>query len=180
MEAAASLVDAEGPDALTLAALAHRFGVAQPSLYKHVGGVEDLHGRLAVLAARDLSESVRRSVSGRSGAAALRALATAYRDYARAHPGLYGYLLRPRLGDPEHEQASREAVEVMAAVLEGYGIHGEAAVDAVRYLRSVLHGFVSLETVGGFAMSRPVEATFAVLVDGVHRSLVGWPDGSAG
>ncbi|NUS52269.1 MAG: TetR family transcriptional regulator, partial [Nocardioidaceae bacterium] len=52
---AAVLVDETGAAQLTLAALAKRFGVALPSLYKHVGGRDDLHARLAATVAGELA-----------------------------------------------------------------------------------------------------------------------------
>ena len=172
---AARLVDADGAGALTLAALATRFGVAQPSLYKHVGGLEDLHGRLALLAARDLAATLRRAVGGRSRRDAVAAAAAAYRDYARLHPGTYAYLLRPRAGDAAQAEAARDILEVLAAVLASYGIESEdAQVDALRFLRSSLHGFVALETGGGFAMTRPVEASFDAMVAALDHSFAAW------
>ncbi len=172
---AARLVDGEGAEALTLSALAQRFGVAQPSLYKHVGGLEDLHGRLAVLATRDLGAAMRRAASGRSGAEATAAVAVAYRDHAREHPGTYAYLLRPRPDDPLHAEAAQEVLDVLADVLASYGIEGESdLVDAVRFLRSALHGFVALELAGGFAMARPVDATFEASLSALDRALSGW------
>src|SRR6187200_1098283 len=96
---AVRLVDREGAGALTLRALADHFGVAQPSLYKHIAGLDDLHGRLALVAARDLGTALRRAASGKAGADATAAVARAYLRYARQHPGCYGYLLRPRSGD---------------------------------------------------------------------------------
>jgi AcrR family transcriptional regulator len=172
---AARMVDTEGASALTLAALAHRFGVAQPSLYKHVGGLDDLHGRLALRATTHIGTSMRRAASGRSGRAAVTAVAAAYRDYAREHPGSYGYLLRVRSGDPAHAAAAQEVLDVLADVLAGYGVKGEdAVVDAIRFLRSTLHGFVALELAGGFAMARPVEASFDVLVAAIDHALSTW------
>jgi AcrR family transcriptional regulator len=172
---AARLVDAEGAGALTHSALAQRFGVAQPSLYKHVGGLDDLHGRLAVVAARELGAAMRRAASGRSGAEATAAVATAYRDYAREHPGRYAYLLRPRTDDAAHAEASQEVLDVLADVLASYGIAGETdLVDTVRFLRSTLHGFVALEIAGGFAMARSTDATFDTLVRAIDHALAAW------
>jgi AcrR family transcriptional regulator len=173
---AARLVDEAGPDRLTLAAVAARFGVALPSLYKHVGGLEDLHGRLAVLAARELATALRRAATGKSGADATTAVAGAYRRYARRRPGCYGYLLRPRPGDAEHAEASGEVLQVLYDVLAGYGIEREESlVDAARFLRSTMHGFVALEIGHGFAMARSVDRSFDRLVDGVDAALRGWP-----
>jgi AcrR family transcriptional regulator len=172
---AVRLVDEVGADRLTLAALAQRFGVALPSLYKHVDGLEDLHGRLAVVAARDLGTALRRSATGRSGRDATAAVAGAYRDYARRHPGCYGYLLRPRPDDEDHALASKEVLDIFSDVLAGYGIEREEdAIDATRLVRSVLHGWVTLETGGGFAMARSVDRSFDRLVDALHHALAAW------
>ena len=178
---AARLVDAEGAGALTLSALAQRFGVAQPSLYKHVGGLDDLHGRLALVATRELGAAMRRAASGRSGAQATAAVARAYRDYAREHPGTYAYLLRPRADDDAHAQAAQEVLDVLADVLASYGIAGESdLVDPVRFLRATMHGFVALEIAGGFAMARSTDTSFDALVAGLDRALVGWADAVPG
>ena len=178
MAEAVRLVDEVGPQRLTLAALAQRFGVALPSLYKHVAGLDDLHGRLAVVAVRDLGDTLRRAATGKAGADATTAVAAAYRRYARDHPGCYGYLLRPRPGDEEHARVSGEILAVLYDVLSGYGVTREAdAVDAARFLRSALHGWVALETGEGFAMARSVDRSFDRLVDALDNALAGWQDG---
>ena len=64
---------------------------------------------------------------------------------------------------------------MLADVLAAYGIEGEdALVDAVRLLRSALHGFVALELGGGFAMARPVEATFEAIVRALDHAFTAW------
>jgi len=178
---AARLVDEVGAERLTLAAVAQRFGVALPSLYKHVGGLEDLHGRLAILAAHELGTALRRAATGKAGADATAAVAQAYRRYARAHPGRYGYLLRPRPGDEEHARASAEILDVLRGTLAGYGIEDDSAVvDATRFLRSTLHGWVTLENTGGFLMRRSVDRSFEAMVAALDAALRDWPAGRSG
>ena len=171
---AARFVDDEGAHKLTLAALAKRFGVALPSLYKHVAGLDDLHGRLATTAASELAVELRRAATGRAGREALRAVASAYRTYASDHPGRYQYLLRAHPGDEAYEAAAGEVLDVVYGVFAGYAIEGEDAVDAARFVRSTLHGFVALEAVRGFGIPRSVDRSFDRLVDGLDRALVGW------
>ena len=177
---AARLVDLDGAGALTLRAVAESFGVAQPSLYKHIGGLDDLHHRLAVMAARDLGTALRRAASGRATEDGLRAVATAYRRYASAHPGCYGYLLRPRQDDDDHARAGAEILEVVYDVLTGYGIVDDDLVDAARFLRSVMHGFVSLEAAGGFAMARSVDRSFDRALRALDAALRDWATGPTG
>ena len=174
VETGARIADAAGLDRLTLAAVAQDAGVRLPSLYKHVGGLDDLQRGVAVVALDELAEHLTRAGLGRSGTAALRALAEAYRDYARQHPGRYAATLRaPAPDDVEHARAADKVVHVVFAVLEGYGLAGDDLVHATRILRSGLHGFVALEAGGGFGLPESVDETFRRLVDGLDAALRG-------
>lgn len=174
VDQAAALADEHGAQQLTLAAVAKSFGVSLPSLYKHVSGLDDLHARLAVRTAEELATALRRGATGRAGSAALRGVAAAYRDYATTHPGRYPYLLRARPGDAAFEAAAGGVVDVLRAVFRGYGIAETDVVDAARFVRSTLHGFVGLEAEGGFGLPDSVDASFDSLVEAVDRALRTW------
>ena len=170
--AAAELADAEGLDALTLARLAGAVGVRTPSLYNHVGSLDDVRRRIALLAVRELGDALRDAAVGRARDDALVALAHAYRAYARAHPGRYAATLRaPAAGDEELGAAAGRAVEVLLAVFVGYGIEGEDAIHAARAVRSALHGFVALETGGGFGLPVELDESFDRMVAALARGL---------
>ncbi len=180
VEEAARLADEVGFDALTLAGVAARFGVRLPSLYKHVDGLDALRRLVALLAIRELHEELGRSAVGRSGSDALRALADAYRSYAQRHPGRYAATLRaPGPGDDAVRAASEAILETVFAVLRGYGLSGADLVDATRVLRSALHGFVSLESAGGFGMPQDVDRSFDRVVVGLDAAFASWgPSGA--
>jgi AcrR family transcriptional regulator len=170
---AAALADADGLERLTLARLAARLGVRAPSLYAHVGGLGDLRARLRAEGARALHETLARAAAGRAGGDALRAVADAYRAFAHAHPGLYAALQRaPDPGDEAVAAAAVGVVEVMVAVMRGYGLHDDNAIHGVRIVRSALHGFVALEAEGGFGMPLSLEETWGRLVASLDRGLV--------
>ena len=166
VQAAARLADADRLESVTLARLAAELGVRTPSLYAHVHGLEDLRRRLGARGARELAAALQRAAAGRAGSEALVAVAEAYRAYARAHPGSYAAVQRAReLSQREDAaQAAAAVVDVVLAVLRGYGLEGDDAVHATRVIRAALHGFVLLEEVGGFAIDLPVEETFSRLV----------------
>lgn len=173
---AARIADDVGYDRLTLTAVAQRFDVAGPSLYKHVRGLEGLQRRLAVLATDELGAALSHAAAGRARGDALRAVARAFRDYARRHPGRYAATMRaPDPADAHHVAAAEAAIGVVFAVLAGYGLTGDDAVDAARAVRSALHGFVTLESADGFGMARQVDRSFDRLVDALDAALDGWP-----
>lgn len=162
---AARLADEEGLEALTLAALAGRFGVAVPSLYKHIDGLDGLRRSLAISGLRELGATL-------EGTTGLRPLAHGYREWARAHPGRYMLSLRAApADDAEHAAVAGEVLAIVNGVLAEHGLAGEAAIDGARLLRSTLHGFVSLEAAGGFGLPRDIECSFERLLDALEAGL---------
>ncbi|HEY5188840.1 MAG TPA: TetR-like C-terminal domain-containing protein [Solirubrobacteraceae bacterium] len=171
--AAATLADEEGLTALTLSTLAARLGVRAPSLYGHVDGLPDLRRRLATRGAGELNRAVRGAVAGQAGPDALRAMAAAYRGYAHAHPGTYEAMQRAPEGPGAHADAARELIVVFLAALAGYHLPEAEQIHAVRAVRAALHGFVALESEGGFRLPVALADSYARLVDmldeGLHR-----------
>ncbi len=173
---AARLADEVGLDKLTLAMLAKGFGVALPSLYKHVDGLDALLQQVSARATAELADEVVVAAAGRSGSDALRAVCDAYRAYARRHPGRYHAVQRvPDPGDPAHVAAGERLVGTVFAVLAGYGLSGDDAVDATRALRSAMHGFAVLENGGGFGLPRSLDRSHAQLVAAFDVALRSWP-----
>lgn len=177
VEQAAELADEVAPNQLTLAALAARLGVRQPSLYKHVASLDFLQQRIATRAKAELADVLGRAAIGRARGDALVAMTHAYRAWARAHPGLYQAAQRaPVPGDPVDEAVSERAVHVVAAVIEGYGLAGADAIDAIRAFRAAVHGFVSLESSGAFALPASVDGSFDRLVRALEVALSHWSE----
>jgi AcrR family transcriptional regulator len=166
--AAAELADRDGLGTLTLARLAQTLGVRPPSLYAHVKGLDDLRRRIGALGAGELAAVLGAAAAGRSGQDALDSVAHAYRGYARRHPGRYA-ALQPAGPVPE----ARAVVDVVVAVMRGYGLEGEAAIHAVRTFRAALHGFVSLEAEAGFGIPLSVDKSFDTLISVLHEGLEG-------
>lgn len=165
VEKAARIADAEGLGDVTLARVAEALGVRAPSLYNHIEGRAGLLRLLAIQSIAELAEMMRDAAVGRSGADALRAVARAYRSYAREHPGRYAATVAaPAPGDDEVADVARRAVEVIVAVLAGWGFEGEQILHRVRVIRSGLHGFVTIEAEGGFGLPLDIDESFDLLL----------------
>ncbi len=175
VEAAIRLADEEGLERLSLARVAEELGVRPPSLYEHVDGLEGLRRAMRLRGLEAMAAAFRRGTTGRSRDDAVRALADAFRSFAREHPALYEATVRSAEKDPaEVRAAAQEVLDVLFAVLDGYGIRGEQAVHAARYLRSVLHGFTSLELAGGFGMPTELEASYRRIIQALLANLRTW------
>jgi AcrR family transcriptional regulator len=162
--AAADLADREGIDAMSLSTIAGTLGVRVPSLYKHIGGLDDLQRRVAVDGASGLAATLAIARDGKHGREALLATGVAYRRYALRHPGRYAAIQRAA-------QAIAEFEELFGGVVADYGLRGEDAVHGVHTVRSALHGFVALENVGGFGRPEDLDASFYALIALVDRGL---------
>jgi AcrR family transcriptional regulator len=179
-QAAAALADAEGLEAVTVVRLAGQLGIRPPSLYNHVANLDEVRRDIALLGARELGARLARATAGKAGDQALVALATAYRQFAKAHPGRYAAVQRaPDPADTELATVAGEVVAIVADVLAAYGLQGDDAMHAVRGLRSALHGFVALEAGGGFGMPLDRAESFARLVRLFSAGLrAGWSRGA--
>jgi AcrR family transcriptional regulator len=172
--------DEVGLSSLTLAALAERLGVRQPSLYKHITGTDGLRRSIALRAKDELAIVLGRAAVGRARGEAIAAMALAYRAWAHQHPGRYAAAQRaPVPGDIDDEIASASVTQVAFDVMAGYELRDEDAVDAIRALRAALHGFVTLEAAGGFGLPVDVDRSYDRLVAGLTTAFAGWSTDSA-
>ena len=162
---AATLADAAGSvQAVTLTTLAAALDIRVPSLYNHISSLDDLHDALALHALQEVIILTRAASVGETGEAALTAIANAYRRFAHAHPGLYPLILRaPAPDNAAHVALAQELLQILLLIYGSMGIHGEAAIHAVRGMRALLHGFVSLEAVEGYKMAVDLDESFRQL-----------------
>lgn len=164
-----------GLDRLTLAAVASRAGVAVPSLYKHVASLDDLRRLVATECVAELTRVLAQATIGRSGPEAIHSAADAVRAYAHRRPGRYAATqVAPDLGstaDAELTARAAETITVLIAALRGFGLPDDATVDAIRMLRSALHGFITLELGGGFGLPDDLDRSFRLLIDGIAAGI---------
>ena len=147
VDAAEDLLEAQGPDGLTMRTLAARLGIQAPSLYKHVAGKDELEVLLIAQALRDQGAAMHAAVdalgSRASRRSSLKTLAEAYRAWALAHPHLYRLATEgslPRAELPEGLEAWTAAPLVLAAGSEA----------KARAAWAFAHGMTILELDGRF------------------------------
>ncbi|GAA4917082.1 TetR/AcrR family transcriptional regulator [Streptomonospora salina] len=171
--AGAALADEVGPADVTMGLLAERVGVRTPSLYKHVSGLGDLNRRIAALALSEAADAVGGAVRGRAGRDALAAAARAFRAFVVAHPGRYAATIgvEPSAPDDPLAVAGRRLLDAFTAVLRGYAIDESDMDHALRMLRSLCHGFATLQAADGFQWSADVDESFEWLIAFADRGL---------
>jgi AcrR family transcriptional regulator len=152
LDAAESIVEREGIDALTMRRLADDVGIRAASLYKHIRDKDEL---LAMLQERALDSMGAVLVDADD----LASLGRAYRSWALAHPAMYELTCRRPLARdrllPGAEDAA--AAPVIAAV--GGDEH------RARALWAAAHGLVDLELADRFPEGADLDAAWQALID---------------
>jgi AcrR family transcriptional regulator len=154
--AATQLVMDDGPEALTLRAIARRAGITAPSIYAHFSGLNAVREALVVNSFQMLADDLQRAVEGGlDPVARLRAVCYAYVAFCREHPNEYAVLFT-REGQLVGESADLSIDTIHGAQAFGYlldGIHECVASGASRSssptadataLWVAVHGFAAL------------------------------------
>lgn len=164
LRVALDIVDERGPDALTLAALASRAGVATPSLYKHLSSLGELRSQVAAHVLDEMTDVATAAVLGRTGDDAVSALMRRLRTYAVEHPNRYIAVPADPLHDPALVDPASRLLAVFFAALRSFDLEGSAAVHAIRCLRVIVYGFTAIESTGGFGMAEDQAETYEQLI----------------
>ncbi|MCG7322598.1 TetR/AcrR family transcriptional regulator, partial [Arsenicicoccus bolidensis] len=150
--AARALLDHGGWSAVTARAVADRLGIKAPSLYKHVGGLDDI--RVALLTDA-LVESGTRLHAAVAQDPTVASVARAYRDLARSAPHLY----RLATVEPLARDALPDGLEEWAGspfwLVTGDPVRAQA-------LWAWCHGMAILEIDDRFPPGSPLDQTWAV------------------
>lgn len=170
--AARALVEAGGPDALTMQAVAAQVGVRAPSLYKRVRSREHLLGLVVEGATRDLGAALDAAAAAEPDPPRrIIALAGALRRHAHAHPRLFGLLFSalPPAAAPPRDALLAASAAVLRTCEE---IAGPArALDAARTVTAWAFGFLTMELSGAFQLGGDPAAAFGYGAEAVARSI---------
>jgi AcrR family transcriptional regulator len=171
VRAGRSILEADGIDGLTMQRVAATVGVRAPSLYKRVRGRADLIRLIGNDIARELADSLDAAATSGDPRADLRALANAFRAFARTHPKAYGLMFgqlpEEARADPELNARASGALLRTASALAG----PDHALEAARTVVAWANGFVSMELSGAFRLGGDVDRAFAFGIDRLTNSI---------
>lgn len=172
LQAAETLVDRDGYDALTMTLLAAELETRVSSLYNHVANLEDLRASIQLRAMRLLGQHVRRAAMGHAGADGLRVLSHELRTFARSHPQRYAAITRPPIDPEAFFAAAADTIEALAVMVRSAGLPEERLLPTGMAVFSALHGFVSLEVAGYFGNVEDLDAVYEMVIRGAVTAAV--------
>jgi AcrR family transcriptional regulator len=149
--AARELLEAEGPDGLSMRRLAARLGIRAPSIYKHLPDKQALENAL-VSAAFDEQAVLFEAAAEEDDP--LGAIVAAYRRFVAEHPHLY----RLMTGRPLQRDRLTPGVEARAAAPLIRAVGGDP--DVARATWAFAHGMTILELDGRFPPDADLDAAW--------------------
>lgn len=152
--AAADLLEQNGPDGLTMRAIATELGIKAPSLYKHIADKRELEVALISDGLASQAEAFEKALT--EGGDQVVAISNAYRQWALNHPHLYAMMNNQPL--PRDEITEEIAERSVAPVLEALDGDRERARAAWAFA----HGMVMLELVDRFPPGADIEVTWRI------------------
>jgi AcrR family transcriptional regulator len=169
--AARTILEAEGLEGLTMQRVAQAVGVQAPSLYKRVRDRGDLVRLISNDTARELSERLERAAASGDPVRDLRAVADAFRAFARERPAAFGLLFAPVPESWRADEALNRAAAAVVVRLAGELAGPERALDAARLVVAWAQGFLSMELAGAFRLGGDVDEAWQFGIEAITASL---------
>ena len=161
-QCALEILEAEGPQAVSMRRIAKDVGITPMAIYHHFPSREALLDKVVDTEFERLAQFFREPVKGSTAAARIVHIMDGYTDYALAHPRIFDYVFAsPRPGArryPEDFRARRSpTLNVTADALAGWMKTGELKRDDVWEVAMALwahtHGYLALYRGGRFNLT---------------------------
>src|ERR1700761_3811799 len=152
VQAALAEVEAGGPEAISISALAKKLGVSQPAPYKHFADRESLLTAVTAVAMRKFLETVRQAVAKPSKRTKLSRFALATLEFGLQRNGLYRLIFASRAmacmpDDSDLHAAAMETFALLVEALEAPAV-GKLRERSALKIWAALHGVVMLAQQG--------------------------------
>ncbi len=169
---AQGLVEETGPDALTLGALAGKAGIKAPSLYKHFADRSAVLKAVEIALLHELEAHIRQAAQGETPKARMKAMAQAYRTWAKRKPNRYRVIYSGNAFiDPEIRAACLFAAQPLFEQLRAAGIPEDRILTESRTIAPFLHGFVLMEVGSAFNLGGNVDEAFETALETILRGI---------
>jgi AcrR family transcriptional regulator len=166
IEASIALARAGGPDRVILREAARAAGVSHSAAYRHFADREALLAEVARFARNELAAQMRRRVNRTNDPRKrLRAVGTAYIDFAIAEPGLFrtAFTSHPATTgqDPAHTPVGADPFEVLGQVLDEAQAAG--LLDARRRPGAEVAAWSAVHGLAGLLLDGPLPTSPAAV-----------------
>ena len=150
VDTASRLIEEQGMARFSMHLLAETLGIRTPSLYKHIGSLDELITEVGLQALERQRDAQLKAMEGLNGDEAVFAMADAYRRFALDNPEAYRTILAMMSANETLARAAKMITEPVMLALSQYDLTEYQRGHWQRILRSFMHGFIAHEEAGFF------------------------------
>ena len=170
---AAQLANDVGLENITLKALANDLNIQPPSLYYHIGGLDDLKKELMIYGWLQMEDQILEAVAGISGYDAIEVICREFVKYATENPGVFNAMLwYNKFENDKTNNATKKLFSVVFKVFSSLNITQEDSDHLMRTFRSFLEGFALLVNHNAFgnpvSINDSLDLSLKVLIAGMR------------
>lgn len=166
IKTAVRLANEKGLESLSMKILAEELGIQPPSLYNHIGSLEELKRELMLSGWRELEQRLLRSAAGIGGWEAFRAMCREFYRFAVENRGVFNAMLwYNKYSDSSTMSATEELFTYFYRTMAGLNISREKSEHLMRTIRGFLEGFALLVNNGAFGHSASIDESFEISLD---------------
>lgn len=166
ISAAAKIANEQGLESLSMKRLAAQLGVQPPSLYNHIGSLDELKSELMLSGWRELEQRMLRSAAGIGGWEAFRAMCREFYRFAVENRGVFNAMLwYNKYSDSEAMSATGELFTYFYRTMAGLNISRDTSEHLMRTIRGFLEGFALLVNNGAFGHSASIDESFELSLE---------------
>ena len=179
IDAAVELLEAEGPEGVTVRRVASMVGASTQVIYTLFGGKPGLAGAVFGRGHELLSAALLAAPTSGDARADLRAKGQAYRRHAQENPHLYAVMFGNLLGEMKPDERAIAAagasfstlVEAIVRCQEEGSVRAGGPVEIARIVFATCHGASALELSGRQPPGLDLTRTYEQLLDTLLRGL---------
>ena len=174
IKTASDMADRNGLHNVSLKAIAENLGIRTPSLYNHIGSLDELLREIAHSGMRTMNEKMIRAAIGKTGDSALKLVAVEYLNYMIEHPGVYEIIQWANWNGTEETAAIyNEYISLLNAFIIPYNLEIESSREVLNMITGFIHGYTTLQLRYAFSNPERVQHELYNAMDtlllGVHQ-----------
>lgn len=172
VEVAEDLINKKGYSHLSMRELAKELDVKASSLYKHINNIDELKALVGMKVLSNLNYEIVNCDNTENPKEKLFQIASLYRTFTKRNPELYKTLNEiPSLKNDELLREAKEFIHGLFVAAEGLASTDNEKIHIYRGMRSIMHGFISLEEMGFFQNDVDIEESYQYMIKTFINSL---------
>ena len=174
IQAAADIADDKGLNNVSLKVVAEKLHIRTPSLYNHINNLDDLLLEVAHAGMRTMNQRMIQAAIGKSGDAAMHAVAIEYLNYMIEHCGVYETIQWATWhGTNETAAIFSDYTNLLKTLILSYNFETQKVPEILNLLMGFFHGYTTLQLRYAFSDAEKVRNELHENLDtvlaGIHQ-----------